>query len=54
MRADAWATALMVMSFKKGKEMIELEEDLDVFWILDTGNNNYGFEKTNGIELDQI
>ena len=54
MRADAWATALMVMNFKKGQEMIELEDDLDVFWILDTGNNNYVFEKTNGVELEKI
>ena len=54
MIADAWATVLMVMSFKKGKEMIELEDDLDVFWILDTDNNNYGFEKTSGVELNKI
>ena len=54
MRADAWATALMVMNFKKGQEMIKLEDDLDVFWILDTGNNNYVFEKTNGVELEKI
>ena len=54
MKADAWATALMVMSFKKGKEMIKIEDDIDVFWILDKGNNIYGFEKTSGVELDKI
>ena len=54
MRADAWATALMVMNFEKGQEMIQLEDDLDVFWILDVGDNNYVFEKTNGVELEKI
>ena len=34
MTADAWATALMVMPFQKGKELIENNPDLEALWTL--------------------
>ena len=37
MTADAWATSLMVLSFEKGKEIVEKNQDLEALWILSDG-----------------
>ena len=38
--ADAWATALMVMSLEDGKEIIENITDLEALWIIDLAGKN--------------
>ena len=53
-KADAWATALMVLDFKKGKEKIESDSDLDAIWILENGDGSYFIEKTKNIDLIEI
>lgn len=53
-KADAWATALMVLDYKNGKEKIKSDIDLDAIWVLDKGNGNYSIEKTEGINLTKI
>ena len=37
MTADAWATSLMVLSFEKGKEIVEKNQDLEALWVLSDG-----------------
>ena len=38
--ADAWATALMVMTFDEGRKKINSLDELEAFWILsDQGGN---------------
>ena len=54
MVADAWATALMVMSFENGRKLIESDGDLDALWILDKGKDSYGIEKTEGIKVNPL
>ena len=53
-KADAWATALMVLDFQKGKEKIESDIDLDAIWILDRGEGSYSIEKTKEINLAKV
>ena len=36
MIADAYATALMVMPFEDSKALIEDEDDLEAYWIIET------------------
>ena len=38
--ADAWATALMVMTYEKGREKINSMDNLEAFWILSDQNGN--------------
>tara|TARA_S200000501_G_scaffold270195_1_gene253931 strand:- start:53 stop:1063 length:1011 start_codon:yes stop_codon:yes gene_type:complete len=38
MIADAYATALMVMPFEDSKALIEAEDDLEAYWILETND----------------
>ena len=37
MTADAYATALMVMSFERGKTLVESMPELSAYWILVKG-----------------
>jgi len=34
MRADAWATALMTMTYREGKRLVENEENLKAVWLI--------------------
>ena len=38
--ADAWATALMVMTYEKGREKINSIDNLEAFWILSDQDGN--------------
>ena len=40
MTADAWATALMVMPFEMGKQLIENDPELEALWIVDENEKN--------------
>jgi len=40
MTADAWATALMVMPFKMGKQLIDNDPELEALWIVDENEKN--------------
>jgi thiamine biosynthesis lipoprotein len=40
MTADAWATALMVMPFEKGRQLIESHPELEALWIVDERKKN--------------
>ena len=40
MTADAWATALMVMPFEMGKQLIENHPELEALWIVDENEKN--------------
>jgi thiamine biosynthesis lipoprotein ApbE len=40
MTADAWATALMVMPFKMGKQLIDNDPKLEALWIVDENEKN--------------
>ena len=33
-KADAWATALMVLDFEEGLNLVEKNQDIDAFWII--------------------
>ena len=45
--ADAWATALMVMTFDEGRKKINSVDKLEAFWILSgqDGNLNQRYTK---------
>ena len=40
MTADAWATALMVMPFEMGRQLIESHPELEALWIVDERKKN--------------
>jgi thiamine biosynthesis lipoprotein len=40
MTADAWATALMVMPFEMGKQLIENDPELEALWIVNENKKN--------------
>ena len=40
MTADAWATALMVMPFEMGKQLIDNDPELEALWIVDENKKN--------------
>ena len=54
MKADAWATALMVMNFKEGKNKIDSNPDLEAIWILSDDRGNQHIEKTSGINFKKL
>ena len=54
MKADAWATALMVMNFKEGKNKIVANPDLEAIWILSDDSGNQHIEKTSGINFKKL
>ena len=47
LNADAWATALMVMTFDEGRKKINSLDKLEAFWILSDqdGNLNQHYTK---------
>ena len=51
MEADAWATALMVMSYNQGREVILKQTGLNACWILSKPDGNIIIEKTPGFNI---
>ena len=52
MMADGWSTALMIMDYKSGKELIRSEKDLDVIWIIERSDASRRFGITKEIKIE--
>lgn len=48
--ADGYATAFMVMGYKKARDFVENEPDLEAFFIIDAGTGTYQTYATKGFE----
>ena len=53
MDADAWATALMVLNFREGYEMIKKVKGLDVMWITENKQGDRQIIISGKIEMDK-
>jgi len=54
MDADAWATALMVLNFREGYEMIKKVKGLDVMWITENKQGDRQIIISGKIEMDEV
>ena len=52
MMADGWSTALMIMDYESGKELIRSEKDLDVIWIIERSDASRRFGITKEIKIE--
>ena len=51
MSADAYATAFMVMGLEKSIEFVEANDDLEAFFIYDSGQQANKSHSTSGLKL---
>jgi len=54
MIADAWATALMVMNYKTGYEMVENDPEIDAIWIIKDERNRRYVSMSGQIDIREL